>query len=108
MSECLFAAIFLRNFSELWILDFSDLISPSITFSLQFLINRANQLSQMIINQITENSFHFNKRICSQYDEIVNKINGVAHDTDELVALSNYIDNLRFGPLLSLKVNCFV
>lgn len=83
------------------------MIFPSIDFSLQFLINRANQLSQMIIDQITENSFHFNKRICSQYDEIVNKINGVAHDTDELVALSNYIDNLRFGPLLSLKVNCF-
>ena len=73
-------------------------------FPLQFLITHANELSKRIIDQVTGSSFNFNKKICSQYEEIVNKINSIAHDTDELVELSNYIDNLRFGPLLSLKV----
>eukprot|EP00795_Rhopilema_esculentum_P000293 gene293-9945_t len=69
----------------------------------EFLITRANMLSQKILDQITTNSFYFNKKICSQYEEILNKINSITHDTDQLVELSNYIDNLRFGPLLSLK-----
>ena len=74
-------------------------------FVFQFLITRANMLAQKILDQITTNSFYFNKKICNQYEEILNKINSITHDTDELVELSNYIDNLRFGPLLSLKVS---
>ncbi len=61
-------------------------------------------LADKILNQVVENSFNFNKKICTQYEDIVTKINSAAQSTDELVELTNFIENLRFGPLMSIKV----
>ena len=70
-------------------------------------MTKANELADNLVQQVTDNSFLYSKNICSQYEDIVARINSVPEDTDELVELTDYIDNLRFGPLLSLKVGTF-
>ena len=55
-------------------------------------------------SKLTRKSFDFNRSICHQYDYIVNRITSSSKNTDELVDLEKYIDNLRSGPLVHLKV----
>ena len=65
---------------------------------------RASDLVGMMTSKLTRMSFDFNRSICHQYDYIVNRITYSAKTTDELVDLEKYIDNLRSGPLVHLKV----
>ena len=46
-----------------------------------------------------------NKYICQQYENIVDYITKICKDTSSLVEQINYIENLPFGPLLSLNVS---
>eukprot|EP00794_Sanderia_malayensis_P006878 gene6878-7653_t len=73
------------------------------TYIKKFLVDRANMFANKILNQVIDSSFQLNKQICNQYEDIVTKINSQTQDTDELVELTNFIDNLRFGPLMLLK-----
>ena len=59
----------------------------------------------IMLRKLTKKSYQFNRSICHQYDVIVNCITTSSKTTDELVELEKYIDNLRTGPLLHLKVN---
>ena len=65
---------------------------------------RATDLVSMMTSKLARRSFDFNRSICHQYDYIVNRITSSAKTTDELVDLEKYIDNLRSGPLVHLKV----
>ena len=71
----------------------------------QFLVKRVSDLASIMLTRLTRKSFQFNRSICHQYDEIVNRITSPAKTTEELVDLENYIDNLRTGPLLQLKAS---
>ena len=46
-----------------------------------------------------------NKLICQQYEDIVDYITRICKDTNSLVEQIHYIENLPFGPLLSLNVS---
>lgn len=65
---------------------------------------RANDLVGLMTSKLVRKSFDFNRSICHQYDYIVNRITSSSKTTDELVDLEKYIDNLRSGPLVHLKV----
>lgn len=71
-------------------------------------MSRADDLVRMMTSKLTRKSFDFNRSICHQYDYIVNRITSSSKTTDELVDLEKYIDNLRSGPLVHLKVDKFV
>ncbi|XP_033642613.1 dynein heavy chain 3, axonemal-like [Asterias rubens] len=68
-----------------------------------WLIARAEDLANIMINKIVSMSRKFNREICSQYDGIVRKITSQSQSTDQLVALQDYTDGLRVGELLHLK-----
>lgn len=57
-----------------------------------------------MLMKLTRQSVQFNRAICAQYDQIVIRITTSAKTTDELVDLENYIEQLRSGALLKLKV----
>ena len=82
----------------------SFLALTQISSHLQFLVSRADDLVSMMTSKLTRKSFDFNRSICHQYDYIVNRITSSSKNTDELVDLEKYIDNLRSGPLIHLKV----
>ena len=48
-----------------------------------------------MLRKLTRQSVHFNRSICSQYDQIVIRITTSAKTTDELVDLENYIQFLK-------------
>lgn len=73
-------------------------------FLFQYLMLRASDLVSMMTSKLVRRSFDFNRSICHQYDHIVSRITSTAKTTDELVDLEKYIDNLRSGPLIHLKV----
>ncbi|CAH3114243.1 unnamed protein product [Pocillopora meandrina] len=87
-----------------------DLFIPMELFVLdcakikEFLVLRANDLVGLMTSKLVRKSFDFNRSICHQYDYIVNRITSSSKTTDELVDLEKYIDNLRSGPLVHLKV----
>ena len=70
-------------------------------------MSRADDLVSMMTSKLTRKSFDFNRSICHQYDYIVNRITSSSKNTDELVDLEKYIDNLRSGPLVHLKVEVY-
>ena len=70
----------------------------------QFLVLRGDDLVSLMTSKLTRKSFDFNRSICHQYDYIVNRITSSSKTTDDLVDLEKYIDNLRSGPLVHLKV----
>ena len=72
----------------------------------QYLVLRARDLASLMTSKLIKKSFEFNRSICQQYDYIVNRITSSAKTTDELVDLEKYIDNLRSGPLVHLRVCC--
>ena len=65
---------------------------------------KSDDLVSMMMSKLTRKSFDFNRSTCHQYDYIVNRITSSSKNTDELVDLEKYIDNLRSGPLIHLKV----
>jgi len=67
-------------------------------------MKRGADLVDIMLVKLTQQSVHFNRSICAQYDQIVIKITTSAKTTDELVELEKYIEHLRSGALLQLKV----
>ena len=71
---------------------------------LQFLAERSEVLVNIMLSKLTKESLQFNRSICQQYDIIVNRITSPSTSTNDLVELERFIDNLRSGPLVTLKV----
>lgn len=57
-----------------------------------------------MVTNICNMSRDFNKGICRQYDTIVKRVAQQAENTEELVQMQNYVENLKVGELLQLKV----
>ena len=70
----------------------------------QWLIKRARHLIDIMVTNICNMSRGFNKGICKQYDTIVKRVAQQAENTEELVQMQNYVENLKVGELLQLKV----
>ena len=58
-----------------------------------------------MVQKIMDTSDKFNRGICHQYDVIVKKSSYQAENTKELVDLIAYVESLRVGELLELKVS---
>lgn len=58
----------------------------------------------IMVTNICNMSRDFNKGICKQYDTIVKRVAQQAENTEELVQMQNYVENLKVGELLQLKV----
>ena len=69
------------------------------------MIDRARHLIQRMVNNIISVSEKFNRNICKQYDSIVKKITEQSETTDQLVKQMKYVESLRAGELLQLKVS---
>ena len=70
------------------------------------MIDRSRHLVQRMVNSIIATSEKFNRSICKQYDNIVKKITEQSESTDQLVKQMKYVEGLRVGELLQLKVSC--
>ena len=83
-----------------------NLSSPqSLTWYIpQFLCDRSNMLSNMILRDIVFRSRTVNKNICEQYDGIVTRITTIPDSTEDLVALMKFLDKLELKELQDLKV----
>ena len=68
------------------------------------MIQRARDLSLVMVNNIVNHSRKFNRAICTQYDNIVRRITAQSKRTEELVKQIDYVENLRVGELLELRV----
>ena len=68
------------------------------------MIQRARDLSLVMVNNIVNHSRKFNRAICTQYDNIVRRITVQSEKTEELVKQIDYVENLRVGELLELRV----
>ena len=106
-SKCL---PFQSHHSKFEVIKLSERLAPvkhdprGFVFFFQYLMLRASDLVSMMTSKLVRRSFDFNRSICHQYDHIVSRITSTAKTTDELVDLEKYIDNLRSGPLVHLKV----
>ena len=69
------------------------------------MIQRARDLSLAMVNNIVNHSRKFNRAICTQYDNIVRRITAQSEKTEELVKQIEYVENLRVGELLELRVS---
>ncbi|XP_067685210.1 dynein axonemal heavy chain 3-like [Haliotis asinina] len=69
----------------------------------KWLIDRARSLIDIMVNKIIATSLNFNRGICKQYDQIVKNSAQQATNTEELVRLIDYVENLKVGELLELK-----
>ena len=69
------------------------------------MIDRSRHLVQRMVDSIIATSEKFNRNICKQYDNIVKKITEQSESTDELVKQMKYVESLRAGELLQLKVS---
>lgn len=72
--------------------------------SWQWLVDKARDLNNLMVRKIMDTSDKFNRQICSQYDTIVKRSSYQAENTQELVKLQDYVEGLRVGELLELKV----
>ena len=61
-----------------------------------------------MVHNIVNHSRKFNRAICTQYDNIVRKITAQSEKTEELVKQIEYVENLRVGELLELRVSTVV
>ena len=68
------------------------------------MVDRSRHLVKRMVDNITSVSEKFNRSICKQYDKIVKNITNQSEKTDELVAQMKYVESLRAGELLQLKV----
>ena len=68
------------------------------------MIQRARDLSLVMVNNIVNHSRKFNRAICTQYDNIVRRVTAQSEKTEELVKQIDYVENLRVGELLELRV----
>ena len=57
-----------------------------------------------MVNNIVNHSRKFNRAICTQYDNIVRRVTAQSEKTEELVKQIDYVENLRVGELLELRV----
>ncbi|XP_052058680.1 dynein axonemal heavy chain 3-like isoform X1 [Mytilus californianus] len=69
----------------------------------KWLIERVNFLTDVMVTNIKEMSKTFNTGICEQYNTILTKVSVHPENTEELVRLKNYVENLKCGELLQLK-----
>ena len=69
------------------------------------MIQRARDLSLVMVSNIVNHSRKFNRAICIQYDNIVRRITAQSERTEELVKQIDYVENLRVGELLELRVS---
>ena len=79
-----------------------------ISASLQWLVNRARDLAQTLIDNIVSTSRNFNRGICNQYDVIVKRITAQSETVEELVKQQDYVENLCVGELLDLRVGYLI
>ena len=66
---------------------------------------RAREIISQMVQKVLDTSDVFNRGICCQYDAIVTKCSYQAEDTKELVDLTDYVEYLKVGELLELKVS---
>ena len=69
----------------------------------QFLCDRSNMLSNMILRDIVFRSRSVNKSICEQYDTIVTRITTIPDNTEDLVTLMKFLEKLEAKELQDLK-----
>lgn len=72
------------------------------------MVDRSRHLVKRMVDTIVATSEKFNRNICKQYDGIVKNITKQSEKTDELVAQMKYVESLRAGELLQLKVSYFL
>lgn len=72
------------------------------------LVERARSLGQIFTNDVSSKSSKFNREICTQYDNIVRNITRQSVTVSELVKQIDYVDGLRVGELLQLRVRCLI
>lgn len=63
-------------------------------------------LANVMTNKVMVNSRKFNRAVCTQFDGIVRKITAQSETTESLVKQQEYVENLRVGELLELRVGC--
>ena len=71
----------------------------------QWLIERSRALADKMVANIARISRKFNKAICVQFDGIVKKITAQSETTEELVKQTKYVEDLRVGELMELRVH---
>ncbi|XP_071815449.1 dynein axonemal heavy chain 3-like isoform X3 [Apostichopus japonicus] len=69
----------------------------------KWLVERARELADVMISKIMQTSYHFNRSICQQYDNIVKMITAQSESTKQLVSLQQYVDRLHVEDLEQLK-----
>ncbi|KAJ8047551.1 Dynein heavy chain 3, axonemal [Holothuria leucospilota] len=69
----------------------------------KWLVDRARELADVMISKIVQTSYHFNRSICQQYDNIVKTITAQSQSTKQLVSLQQYVDRLHIEDLEQLK-----
>ncbi|KAJ1517722.1 Dynein heavy chain 7, axonemal [Coelomomyces lativittatus] len=67
------------------------------------LVNRANNLVQKIIDQVSDTHRKQNQAICDHYEKISAKIMKTPQDTEELVDLIKYVDTCKDNEIATLK-----
>ncbi|KAG2469298.1 DYH7 protein, partial [Polypterus senegalus] len=80
-----------------------ELLLLDCTQTNQWLLDRTQHLTRIIINKVVSDSEKINRSICHQYDEIMRKMTGPIGSTEELVQLQTYVDELWSGDLLQIK-----
>ncbi|XP_051776026.1 dynein axonemal heavy chain 3-like isoform X1 [Erpetoichthys calabaricus] len=80
-----------------------ELLLLDCTHTNQWLLDRTQHLTRIIMNKVVSDSEKINRSICHQYEEIMRKVTGPIGSTEELVQLQNYVDELWSGDLLRIK-----
>lgn len=83
------------------------LVCRVVFYSLQYLVERANELVKVLVDDAARRSRLFNRAICTRYDNIVRHVTTQAENTRQLVELQDYIEKLHVGELLLLQVWSF-
>ncbi|CAM4466804.1 unnamed protein product, partial [Lepidochelys olivacea] len=86
-------------FHVLELLDLPNNFAP-----LLWMIDHTRQLANIIINKVATTSEKYNRKIYQQCDAIVTKIISITESTFAILELQNYVDVLRRGALVQLKV----
>ncbi|EMP26908.1 hypothetical protein UY3_15985 [Chelonia mydas] len=73
-------------------------------YAFHWMIDHTRQLANIIINKVATTSEKYNRKIYQQCDAIVTKIISITESTFAILELQNYVDVLRRGALVQLKV----
>ena len=71
----------------------------------QWLVDRARSLIATMTGNIAKISRKFNRDICTKYDTILKNIMALSETTEDLVKQTAYVENLRTGELMVLRVS---